>query len=511
MRDAFVPAAIICSTALMGLLVLGSNYALFHTLMEVTVAAVAFVVFSIAWHTRRFASSDYVTFIGMASLPIGVVTLLHALSYKGLHLFGQSSNLPTQLWIIARVIQAFAFLFAAYYLPNRMSRPGGVLALFTGSAMVAVAAAFTGFFPDAYIDGRGLTAFKIYTEYVVIAVTLLAAANLFVARRRLPRRVVALLIGSMGATVIAEMLFTLYSDPFGMSNQLGHVAHIAAFALIYTALVETSLEEPLGVIFRDLKQREVVLSNAYEREHAIAETLQDAMEMETESVEGLRVGHQYRPAPGTGRIGGDFYDVVRLSSTEVAFTIGDVCGKGIGAAMTAMKSRSALRALAQADPEPAAVLQRMNAHLRRELADESFVTAVYGTLDLTTGRVRLVSAGHPSPVICGRPHEMPTEDEMSPPLGVLDALEPTVWETVLMPGETIVLYTDGVLDAPGPDDRFGQDRLRDVLHSFDCSITTDKLVKTVMHALREHTGGGLTDDVAVVALRYEGLPMERSA
>lgn len=505
-RDAFVPATIMGMVALLSFGMLGSNYPLFHTLVEMTVAAVAFVVFSIAWHTRRFASSDYLTFIGMACLPIGVVTVLHALAFKGLHLFGESSDLPTQLWIIARLLQAGAFFLAPFFLSKRqLTRPGVVLFAFTAVAAAAVALALLGHFPAAYVDGQGLTTFKIAMEFVVIAVTGLSALHVLMKSESLPKRVVGLLVVSMGATIVAELMFTLYADPFGPLNRIGHVAHVAAFALIYTALVETSLEEPLGMIFRDLKRRERVLSRAYETEHAIAETLQDAMEMATEEVEGLKVSHRYVAAPGKGRIGGDFYDVVKLADGRVAFGIGDVCGKGLDAAMTAIKARSVMRALAHSETDPAVVLKRMNAYLERELVSESFVTALFGTIDLSTGVVRAASAGHPAPVVCGRPLDVMTDDQMCPPLGILEFLHVPVWETKLAPGETLVLYTDGVLDAPGSSDRFGDDRLHRVLHAADCSISTEKLVKSVIRALRNHTGGSLGDDVAVVALRYEGL------
>lgn len=485
--------------------ILGESYLLFHTLIELMAAVVALGVFSIAWHTRRISESDYITFIGLAVLPVGVITILHALAYNGMPVFpGYGTNLPTQLWVIARALQASAFLVAPVFLVRRLRRPGVVLGLYVAVGAAAVAAAFAGLFPTAFVEGQGLTPFKVGMEYAVIAATLLGALGLFANRAKVLGGVRTLLYASMATTVVAEFLFTLYSDPFGLSNRLGHAAHLAAFLLIYGALVQTSLERPIDTLFRQLKQRETDLAETYEAEHDIAETLQDAMALQTEHVPGLQLSHRYIPAPGRGRIGGDFYDLLRVGDHLVAFSIGDVCGKGIKAAMNTVKARSALRAMALTDPDPIGVLEGVNSYLRRELAADSFVTAVYGTIDTLTGRVRLAVAGHPGPVVCGRPDAELPDELRAPPLGVLDRLDVRGWEIVLEPGDSLVLVTDGVLEAGGPDGvggRFGSKRLLGLLHSIPRGETAEAVVEEVVRTLNEHTGRHLDDDVAIMAIR----------
>jgi len=501
----WAPVAVIAMVSAGAFAILGESYPLFHTLIELMAAVVALGVFTIAWHARRISESDYITFIGLAALPVGVITILHALAYKGMPVFpGYGTNLPTQLWVIARVLQASAFLVAPVFLVRRLRRPGLVLGLYVAVGAAAVVAAFTGVFPTAFVEGQGLTPFKVGTEYTVMAATLVGAFGLFANRGKLLGGVRALLYTSMAATIVAEFLFTLHSDPFGLTNRLGHAAHLAAFLLIYGALVQTSLERPIDTLFRQLKQRETDLAAAYDVEHDIAETLQDAMALRTERVPGLQLSHRYVAAPGRGRIGGDFYDLFRVGDHLVAFLIGDVCGQGIKAAMNTVKARSALRAMALADPDPVRVLERVNGYLLRELAADSFVTAVYGTIDTVTGVVGLAVAGHPSPVVCGRP-DITLPDEMrAPPLGVLERLDAHAWETVLSPGESLVLVTDGVLEASGPGGvggRFGSERLLGLLHSLQCWETADAVVDQVVHTLGEHTGRHLEDDVAIMAIR----------
>lgn len=481
---------------------IGQNYPLFHSLVELMVAVVALAVFMIAWHARSFADSDYLTFIGLASLPVGVATILHALAYKGMPVFpGYDANLPTQLWIIARLTQGSAFLMAPLFLIRRLRAPVVPLAVYIVAVTVAVWAAFAGVFPAAFVEGQGLTRFKIGMEYLVIGMTIAGAAGLYRHRHNMAGDLAPLLWASMACTILAELAFTLYSDPFGLANRAGHAAHFAAYLLIYGALVQSSLERPVESLFHRLKQRETELAEAYSVEHEISETLQDAMAVQPERVHGLRFDHRYLPAPGAGRIGGDFYDIFLVKDDLVGFAIGDVCGKGIKAATTTMKTRSALRAVALDDPEPSRVLEAVNGYLRRELASDSFVTAVFGTVSIATGQVQLAVAGHPEPVVCGRPDVVLPEGHRAPPLGVLAELGAKTWVLDIKAGENIVLVTDGVLEAQGADSQFGVERLLELLHGIGCGATPEETIDSVLVALSAHSGQQLGDDVAIVALQ----------
>jgi serine phosphatase RsbU (regulator of sigma subunit) len=374
------------------------------------------------------------------------------------------------------------------------------LAVYSMITATVVAAAFGGVFPAAFIEGQGLTPFKVTTEYAVIGMTILGAIGLYHRRDKIAADVVPPLLVSMACTVVAELAFTLYGNPFGAANRIGHAAHFAAFALIYSALVQTSLERPFETLFHQLKLRESELAEAYTVEHRIAETLQDAMAIHPMRVPGLQLAHRYLPSPGAGRIGGDFYDVFLISDGLAGFAIGDVCGKGIEAAMTNMKSRSALRAAALDDSDPSKVLEAVNGYLHRELASDSFVTAVFGTIHTSSGHVRLASAGHPEPVVCCHPEVVLPDELRGPPLGVVPHLGAQTWEFDLAPGESLVLVTDGLLEAGGTQSQFGSERLSELLHGLPCS-SAHEIVDAVLKALDEHAGSEFDDDIAIVALQ----------
>lgn len=498
-----LPVAILAIVPLTAL-VFSSEYLLFHTLAELFVCAVALVIFSIAWHTRRIATNDYLTFVGMASLPFALVILLHALSYEGMPTFPyHDADLPTQLWLIARVMQASAFVIAPWYITRRLVHPGRVLLAYAIVATVLTTAAVSNAFPAAFIEGQGLTPFKIWTEIAVIAAMVASALGLWRYRRHVDQYVAAMLWFAMACIAIAELSFTLYTDPYGMWNRIGHVLHVAASIGIYAALVQSSLEEPLSTVFRQLKQSEVRLADAYKQEHDIAETLQSGMAVQPMHIQGLDLAYRYLPATGVGRIGGDFYDVFPIEGSLVGFLIGDVCGKGVRAASISFQVRSVVHAFALSNPDPTSVLESANHYLIRELDDDMFVTAVYGTIDTASGETRYAVAGHLDPVVCGRcePHDDGSGHAM--PLGVLEPFDVITQTIKLESGEGLVLITDGVTEARGTDGLYGADRVCELLNRVGCDQGAEGLLRSLLESVQAFAGSTRNqDDIAMVAIRF---------
>ncbi len=238
------------------------SYILFHGAIEMFAAAVALTIFTVTWNSRRFMDNHYVGVIGVAYLGVGIVGLMHALAYKGMNVFpGATSNLPTQLWLVDRYLAALAFLVAPLFIRRRLDFR---VALWwtLGVTAVALGAVFAGLFPTAFAEGVGLTPFKVASEYTVILVLAVALFLLLRTRDHFDRRVWRLLASSIVLTAAAEVAFTLYADPFGPFNLIGHLVYVAAAVLVYLALVKTALEDPYSVLFRRLKQREEELEQA---------------------------------------------------------------------------------------------------------------------------------------------------------------------------------------------------------------------------------------------------------
>ncbi|WP_091390413.1 PP2C family protein-serine/threonine phosphatase [Amycolatopsis pretoriensis] len=221
---------------------------------------------------------------------------------------------------------------------------------------------------------------------------------------------------------------------------------------------------------------------------------------------GVDFAGRYRPARDGERIGGDFYDVHPALDTgddESLAVLGDVCGKGLDAAVLTGKIRTTLRALLPMAGDHRALLELLNRTLA-DRRDARFVTLVLASArrEGATVRLRVTSAGHPPPLIVrtdGRVEEADTHGSL---IGVLPEIESSGTDVTLDPGETCLLYTDGIVEARGGplgDAMFGEDRLRQSLT--ECAnMPADAVVERVQMLASQWIGRGAHDDMAVLAI-----------
>lgn len=199
----------------------------------------------------------------------------------------------------------------------------------------------------------------------------------------------------------------------------------------------------------------------YEREHRIAQQLQRALLPERlPTVPGLRLAARYLPGGAGTEVGGDWYDALALPGGRLALVMGDVAGRGVAAAATMGQLRSALRAYALADADPADVLSQLN-RFQLQTGMESMATVVLLVLDPVAGTVRYANAGHPPPIVLpprGEPVHL--DGVRNVPLGALDDPGFGVAEAHLEPGSTVVLYTDGLVERRGQSLEEGFERLK---------------------------------------------------
>lgn len=271
------PSAVAAIGIIAGLLLASRvNFLLFHTLAEIFSVLVSGGIFVIAWNARRFPSSPYLLFIGIAHLCVGGIDLLHTLAYKGMGIFpGHDANLPTQLWIAARYLQSISLLAAPLFI-GRQIRPRATLVAYLAVTAALVAAIFGGLFPSCYVDGVGLTTCKIASEYIISLIFIAALVFLRKKRAAFDPRIVNLLAAAIVLMVLAELAFTFYVDVYGLSNLVGHLFKVAAVFLIYKGTVETSLARPYDLLFRELKESGEALRESHRRISTIMESITDA-------------------------------------------------------------------------------------------------------------------------------------------------------------------------------------------------------------------------------------------
>ncbi|MBI5418469.1 MAG: hypothetical protein HZA60_00100, partial [Deltaproteobacteria bacterium] len=190
------PGSIVFGAAVVAGLYLASlqSYLLFHSLAEIFSIVVACSVFMVAWNARRSLDNAYFLFIGITYLFVGAVDILHMLSYKGMGVFqGQDANLPTQLWIAGRYLQGASLLIAPRFAGRNLNHRA-VLACYSGIVALLLGSIFWRVFPDCFVEGAGLTPFKIYSEYAVSALLLASIPFLMAGRKFFDEDVLRLLV-----------------------------------------------------------------------------------------------------------------------------------------------------------------------------------------------------------------------------------------------------------------------------------------------------------------------------
>ncbi|MFH1985367.1 MAG: MASE3 domain-containing protein, partial [Pseudomonadota bacterium] len=240
------------------------SYLLFHSLIEIVTVSVGFMLFILTWNTRSYLTNNYLRLIGIGYAFIAMIDLTHTLAYKGMNVFeGYGANLPTQLWIAARYLQAVTLCAAPLFMGRRLD-DRSVLAAYATAVMVLVTMVFSGNFPDCFVEGQGLTPFKIVSEYVITVFLLASIYLLYKERGRFTERVFILTFSSIVCTALSEISFTAYISVYGFANMLGHYFKLAAFYFVYRAILVTGLREPFNLIFRELKEAKDALQNAHE-------------------------------------------------------------------------------------------------------------------------------------------------------------------------------------------------------------------------------------------------------
>ncbi len=247
-------------------------------------------------------------------------------------------------------------------------------------------------------------------------------------------------------------------------------------------------------------------ARVYGEQSAITQTLmRDLLPPRLQRLNGVEITGGYRPAEAGERIGGDFYDVHPGSTAaeSALVVLGDVCGKGLEAAVLTGKIRNTLQALMPMADDHGRMLNLLNGALLNS-HHTRFATLVMASVQRAENQVqlRLTSAGHPAPLVVrvdGSVEEIPTHGTL---IGVLQTIDIHSVEAVLQPGETCLLYTDGFTEARGGplgDELFGEERLKRALA--ECAgMPGEVVVEHIQMLADQWLRNGSHDDMAVIAI-----------
>jgi serine phosphatase RsbU (regulator of sigma subunit) len=249
------------------------------------------------------------------------------------------------------------------------------------------------------------------------------------------------------------------------------------------------------------EQRMLALTRLRERQHVASVLQASLLPPDLPEIPGLDVAAAYRS--GVEDVGGDFYDLFPLGAERWGFMIGDVCGRGPEAARFTALARHTLRTALLLGRSPGKSLLLLDQAIRSVDNDGRFCTAVCGTMragDDGSFSMRIGVAGHPPPLVRRASGRVQPIDAVGPLLGVVPAAKFGDQPVELDVGDVLLLYTDGVIEARGVDDRFGSGRLRSFLAGAAARTATE-LTDDLVAAINEFDRMRTHDDLAILTIR----------
>lgn len=238
--------------AAMGYLSL-KNFLLFHGVIEVFCILVALMIFTITINIKDFSKDASVIILGISFGVIAVIDMVHTLAYKGMGVFpNYGPDLPTQMWVISRYINSISIFIALCLLEKSINYKRVLGAYVLISTILLVDIFGVNLFPSCFIDGVGLTPFKIYSEYIISGIFIVNLLILNKKKSSIKPVTFKYLQAYLVLSIAAELSFTFYIDVYGLSNIIGHYFKLLAFYCIYKSMVEVNLKAP----YRALQQSE---------------------------------------------------------------------------------------------------------------------------------------------------------------------------------------------------------------------------------------------------------------
>jgi serine phosphatase RsbU (regulator of sigma subunit) len=308
---------------------------------------------------------------------------------------------------------------------------------------------------------------------------------------------------SMGVSIVNFRIRSVICVPMVAEGEVLGVIHVAG-----AASSKAFEQDDMALLLGIASQAALSLANSRLHRRLLKQEL-----LEQDLILANRIQHKFLPqqppqVPGYDfqddycaalEVGGDYYDFLELPNGLTGIALGDVSGKGVSAALYMAKLSSDVRFHSASNPEPRDTLSRLNASIQGEVEEGMFVTLVYMVLNPTTGEVRYSNAGHLRPLLRRANGEVITlEGAADFPLGIEEEMEFKQDSFFLQPGDTVVLFTDGLVEATNPGkEQFGDERVSQAIKTStgEPANVKETLLSAVKAFLR---GAPPSDDLTLV-------------
>lgn len=245
-----------------------SSYLTFHMVVETFSIIVSFSIFGVGYYTYNQSHNRYALFLSCAFLSIGLIDMIHMLSFPGMPAFitPNSTNKGILFWISARLITAIALIVSVYiyadtekwWLSKKYLLPA---ALIISALVFAVAIYYPSNLPQMFIEGSGLTTTKVVLEWLVIALIAIAFILYWRRFKKTSESFIILILAALILCIFSELSFTIYESAFDTFNMLGHIYKLIAFIMIYAGIFFVTITEPYHKLEKEMIEREKAEEN----------------------------------------------------------------------------------------------------------------------------------------------------------------------------------------------------------------------------------------------------------
>jgi len=242
--------------------------------------------------------------------------------------------------------------------------------------------------------------------------------------------------------------------------------------------------------------------NLFEEQRFISEALQRGFLPERlPKPKHTDIGVFYASATIAAVVGGDFYDAALAGDDRMSLFVGDVSGKGVEATSFAAMVKYTLRATSFENPDPPHVLSASNAIISKQLPVGHFITLVYGLYDADSGRLLIGIAGHPHPLLYSASGRSVTPIEVEDPaFTLIENYDYSKTQVDLSAGDTLVLYTDGIIELRRDSEFFGEKRLGELIAKY-AQFGAQEIADRIIEDAKEFASGRLTDDIVLMVIK----------
>ncbi len=234
----------------------GVNYLLYHTLLEIIIIVIGMSLIIISLVTQKISDNNYFSFMGLTYGIVALINIFHLITYKGMNIIGVGANVATQLWIAQRYFEAIALLISFKYLTRKINIKNVIISNIIAYIALMLSIFVFKVFPQCFIEGYGLTDFKIYSEYIIaflfIVIIILYYKNM---NNKNLQNKASFLITSMVFKIISGLSFVIYINVYDISNFMGHLFNFISYIFLYIALIQALLKEPYQSLFQGLSDK----------------------------------------------------------------------------------------------------------------------------------------------------------------------------------------------------------------------------------------------------------------